>query len=140
MADISVTASAVQLKVESVSGSVRDVVYGESVTPGQLLYQNSSDTLYYKSDADASGKKQVEVLALTPGGANDPGVVAGPGAYVKLGSGVMTKGVAYFMSKTAGGICPQADVTSSGTAVSIAGVAYDTDTLYFRPINTGISL
>lgn len=132
MADISVTASAVQPKVQQCFP--KEVTYGESITPGQLLYQ-ASDSLFYKSDANASGKKQTTHIAITPGGANDPGIVAGPGSYIKLGTGVVTKGDAYFMSATPGGICPRADLSGSGTAVVQACQAYDADTIYFYPLN-----
>ena len=135
MTDISVTAAAV------IAGSGANVdrgeVAGATVTAGQAVYKDSTTGKCVLSDANGTGTRSV--LGLTLNGASD----GQPLAIVKGGdvtlNAVLTAGVPYFLSGTAGGICPEADVATGMQKIQI-GIAKSTTVLHVSIQGTGVTL
>ena len=71
-------------------------------------------------------------------GRPEPGVVALPGSDITIGA-TLTAGTAYYLSATAGGICPFADL-GAGDRVIFLDIAKSTSVLHFRPIDSGVIL
>lgn len=134
MADITITAASVAPGATTLK--LKPVTYGESgITQGMPLYQSTSDSKYYKADADAVATALGAVIAMSAGGADDPGFVAIPGtepgkALINMGA-TLTVGETYVVSTTAGGVAPISDL-GSGDFVSIIGVATTAALLDFR--------
>lgn len=133
MADITVTAANVAVGASTLRTKI--VQFGEAVTQGQVLYLSTSDSKYYKCDADAAASAIAECIALTPGSTNGYGLVAiaatEPGkALVNLGA-TLAVGTVYAVSTTAGGIAPIADL-ASGDYITTLGVATTTALLDFQ--------
>lgn len=134
MADISQTAA----NVASGSGNLKTelVQYGESVTQGMPLYQDSTNSKYYQCDAnDGIAKAACKRIALTPGAADAYGVVAVPSttpdkSLVNLGA-TLAIGTMYAVSATKGAIAPIADITSTQFVTTI-GFAVSASLLDFQ--------
>lgn len=90
----------------------KNVTWGETVTQGQSVYLKSYGK-WWKADANATESAGSAGLgvALTKGSADDPGIVV-TGGSMNLGA-TLTAGQPYFVSSTAGGICPAADLSST---------------------------
>jgi len=119
MTDISITAANV------VSGSdARTVagVAGEAITAGQALYKAAATGRWMKADADAATAEAREAKGISLNGAStgQPVNVQTSGK-ITIG-GTLTPGIAYYLSGTAGGICPVADV-GTGEYVDLIGMA-----------------
>lgn len=122
MADLTITAANVALAGNTTGAGPTVVQYGEAVTQGEPLYLDTSDGKYYLADADLSATaSEATKLAMTPGGADDFGIVAGAGMEVDLGA-TLVVGETYVVSATAGGIAPIGDLTS-GDYTCIIGTA-----------------
>jgi hypothetical protein len=133
MANLSITASSVGVNSQAVPTEV--VQYGATVTQGQPLYPQSGK--YYPTDAnDTALKAKATRIALTPGSTDEYGVVATPGADVDLGA-TLVVGETYVVSRTAGSICPIADLTT-GDYVTHLGVASAANNLKFYPRAYGV--
>lgn len=112
MADITQTAANVTI---TTTGAVDDdmVTAGATITPGDFVYSDSSDSYKYKpADADAS-----EAAATVVGMATTDAVDGGKLHIVKSGivnvGGTTADATAYVLSETAGGIKPAADLNSN---------------------------
>lgn len=125
MADLTITAASV--KVKSVTSQPLLGVVGESVTQGQPCYLKSSDSKYWKADADTLAEAAATVVALTPAATDGYALFAKAGATIDLGA-TLTVGQVYVVSATAGGICPYADL-GSGDFVTIIGVPTAADSI-----------
>lgn len=125
MADISVTASAVQ---KTSTTTVRKGVAGGTVTAGQPIYKDSTDNNDLKpAQADTAAKSKAIGVALH--GASD----GQPLEYATRGdvtfNAVLTVGQVYVVSDAAaGGIAPVADL-ASGDYPTLLGVATTTTNL-----------
>ena len=113
------------------------IQFGETVTQGMPVYKSTSDSKYYKADADTLAAAKAEAIALTPGTADSYGLIALPSntpglALVNVGA-TLTAGQVYVVSTTAGGIAPYSDL-ASGDYVTILGVATTTALLDLRCI------
>jgi hypothetical protein len=114
MTDLTITAA----NVVPGSGYSRAVgIAGEAITAGQSVFLDSSTGKWMKADANATGKKSVGGIALTGSALNQPIVVLTAGD-ITIGATV-EPGTAYCLSNTAGGICPQADLTTGDDVVLI---------------------
>lgn len=137
MANLSITAANVGL-----GSNVRTetVQFGATVTQGQAVYLLTSDGKYYPSDANVSAAQTGQnAIVLTPAGVDGFGVIVRQqNAKVNLGA-TLVKGTTYVVSATAGGICPQADLTT-GDGVIILGIASTTALLDLQINATGIVL
>lgn len=126
MADLSITAASV---VTSGSDFSKEVgVAGETITAGMAVYKSSSTGKWMKADNNAASAEARTALgiALTGSSLNQPIVVQTDGD-VTIGAS-LTAGAEYYLSDTAGGICPVADV-GSGEYICRIGIAKSTTVL-----------
>lgn len=119
MADITITAG----NVISGSGSaVETGTANATITAGQPVYRASADSRFGLSDANSATAEVRDVygIALNGASAGQPISVHKSGP-LTIGATLVVGGV-YTLSRTAGGICPVADLTT-GDYVSVIGVA-----------------
>lgn len=129
MADISITAASV--KPGASTTTLQRVQYGATITQGQAVYPDDTDSNKYKlADADVAASALAGGIAITPGVANDYGFVATLGP-VNMGA-TLAVGQTYVVSTTAGGVCPLSDL-ASGDYVRILGQATTTALLDLFP-------
>lgn len=110
MADISITAANVQ---PGSNAKKETGVAGATVTAGQLVYKDASDSNKFKladCDSATAAARDVYGVALHGAAAGQPLTVQTAGN-ITIGATV-TSGIPYFSSGTAGGICPFADMAS----------------------------
>lgn len=125
MADITVTAANV---AAGANASTEIGTAGVTVTAGQLLYKDSTDSSHLKlADADAS-QATAQLVGIALHGSLDGQPLkfqvegdCNPGATVAVGT-------TYVVSGTAGGIAPIADLASSDYT-SILGIATTTSNI-----------
>jgi hypothetical protein len=116
---------------------LRIVQYGGTVSVGQAVVQSSSK--YVAADANASlALAAAEGIAMTPGVTDGYGVVAFSGSVLLIGT-TMTVGETYLLSRTAGGIMPNADRTT-GDYVTRLGTAATATQLELAIKATGIQV
>lgn len=108
MTDLSVTAGSV---TPGANARLDYGVAGEAITPLQPVYK-AADGKWYKSDSNAGTDliRAATAVSVVTAAANQPITVQKSGK-VNCGS-ILTKNIPYFLSDTAGGICPIADVGS----------------------------
>lgn len=125
MAALVITEADVQLA--SISGAkIETIQLGETMTAGQPYFKdaNASNKAKKAQCDDSAGK--VAVGVLIKGGATDEygiGITSGtfqPGVS-------LTKGVSYYLGKTAGEIVPFADLVSGDTIVHLFRASSTTD-------------
>lgn len=133
MADITVTAA--NVKPVGTSRTLQTVRYGETVTQGQPVYLKSADDKYWKADADTSAEAAAIGIVITPGVADDYGVIVTTGQ-VNMGA-TLAVGQVYVVSVNAGGVAPYSDL-GTGDYVTILGVASTTAILDIGINATGI--
>lgn len=125
MADLTITAANVALGGSGTS--VRVVQVGESVTQGETGYLNNTDNKHYLADADDSETTaNADCLFLSPASADGYAVAVFSGP-VNVGA-TLTVGEQYYVSDTAGGIKPAADL-ATGDFVTLLGIATATNVL-----------
>ncbi|CAL8972887.1 hypothetical protein RHODGE_RHODGE_01032 [Rhodoplanes serenus] len=138
MADISITATAVVAGSDAVTAQG---TAGATITAGQAVYIDANGVLQLADcDAGTAGN-----IARSPVGiALNGGATGQPIVYMKAGdltlNAALTKGARYYLSATAGGIAPEADMTGSGKDVVLLGIARSTTVLAVRMLNLGITL
>ncbi len=125
MADISITAANVGVGASTLK--TRNVQFGEAVTQGQAVYVSTSDSKYYKCDADTQATAIAAGIVLSPAATNGYGLIALPAeqpgqAIVNFGAGTLAVGTVYAVSTTPGGIAPIADL-AAGDFITTLGVA-----------------
>ena len=131
--DLSITVG--NVKVYETATKILVVRYGETVTAGMPVYKKTSDSEYYKADANnTSAEALCAGIALVGGVDNGYGVIVTSGE-MDLGA-TLTVGAQYLVSDTAGGIYPQADV-STGDFISSLGVTVATGKFIVNIKNTG---
>lgn len=125
MAALSVTAANV------VKGSDAQVTYGiagATITAGQTVYLDSSDSKFKLADADSATAAVRACAGIALNGAAD-GQPLAVQTLGDLGFGaILTAGLIYCLGDVAGGIIPSADL-SAGERVWILGIAKTTSTL-----------
>jgi hypothetical protein len=122
MADLTVTAASVLFT----SGTKNTGVAGATITAGQSLYLDSADSKLKLAQADGTAAEVAAVgIALHAAGANQPLTYAGSGSVINIGA-TTVKTTTYVVSATAGGVAPQADLTS-GHRICRLGYATATD-------------
>jgi hypothetical protein len=122
MADITITAAS----VVAGTGSVRKAgIAGETITAGQAIYLSSTTQKWMLADNNSAEAEPRTAIGIALNGAalNQPTVALTSGD-VTIGA-TLTAGAAYYLSDTAGGICPLADVLS-GEYVCLIGLAKTT--------------
>lgn len=135
MADVTITAASV---AKGTGATIARGRAGASVTAGQALYEDATDGEMKLADSDASAATAaVKGLALHASGDGQPleWIEEGP---VTLGTSPLTAGEPYFLSATAGGICPYADL-DTGMRVVHVGYAISASVLYVLIYDTGVT-
>lgn len=134
MSDLTVTAASVK-PGSSTSAITKNGTYGETVTAGQAVYLNSSDSLYYKAECDSTSAKATAVgIAMNSGSANQPATILTKGSCT-IGATVAV-GTVYVVSATAGGIAPTTDLASTNY-VTVLGVGDSPATLNINILASG---
>jgi hypothetical protein len=136
MADITITAANV---LAGVNADTENGTLGAAATAGQALYKAAADGRWYLADNNAASAevRAARGIALNGGGVGQPVRVLLSGLCT-IG-GTMTAGVAYYLSDTAGGICPVADV-GSGEYSCLIGIATTTAILDVKFQYSGVAL
>lgn len=124
MSDLSITTSQVQPNATGARSEVTGIA-GEAITAGQTVYYDASTGTWKKAQADGTaaeaGQDGYGIALNSAPGANQPVQVALPGSTVTLGAGAApAAGTIYFISPTAGGIAPVADLSSTNKINPIA--------------------
>jgi len=134
MADITITAA----NVIRTSADTTTGIAGETITAGMAVYLKASDSRYWKAQSDGTLAEATAVgVALHAALANQPLTIATSGT---INIGATTAKVFYYVSSTAGGIAPVADLTSGHYIASI-GYATATDgSFVVKPTVTGATV
>lgn len=118
MADYTVTASS----VSGSGGSRKWYKAGEALDAGMPVYQHT-DNRAYKALNDTAAHAAVVGIALNSADAQDQYVQVQAGGSITTGANSFTnKAETVYLSGTAGGMCPEADLTSS-TYVTLIGLS-----------------
>lgn len=132
MADLTITAGNV---VPSSTASTLHGTAGAAITAGQAVYLDTTTNTYKLCDADVAASAVCAGIALNGASSGQPITILTDGQ-ITIGATVV-RGTAYYVSLTAGGICPAADI-STGDYVSLIGIADSTTTILVKRINTGV--
>lgn len=136
MADLSITATSVLA-----GGGAKTVegVAGAALTAGQVVYLDSATNSYKLADNNSAtaAARSPDGIALNGAASGQPVEVLTRGP-VTIGA-TMTAGVVYYLSATAGGICPVADLTT-GHYPTILGIATSTTVLSVQIHESGVAL
>lgn len=136
MTDISITAANV---AQGSNAIVKPVAFGVAVVAGKALVKDPATNKYVLADNNhATAALRVhDGIALNGGGDGQPGDMQVSGD-ITIGA-TLTPGVSYWLSDTAGGICPYADVGSGERAV-LVGVAISASVLRLARVDSGTAL
>lgn len=121
MADLSVTAS--QVVASTTTSDIEHGTSGEAITIGQSVYKKASDGKIYKADANASSATATAIgIAISTASAANQGMSWQKSGTITIGAAAsITAGATYYVSATAGGIAPEADL-ATGHYVTFLGV------------------
>ena len=133
MADLTITAA----NVAVTSGETETGTAGAAITAGQVVFKNASGN-FALADADDTSLDEVYGIALNGAASGQPLEVAKSGCSITIGA-TLTAGLAYYLSATAGGIAPYADLVADDRVIYL-GSATSTSVLAFRPFDTGVIL
>lgn len=134
MADLTITAANVD---PAAAGVNKNAVAGVAITAGQAIYLDATASNVAKlADADASLAAATSVGIAVCDAAAGQIVVYRDAGDIDLGV-TLTVGELYFVSDTAGGIKPSADL-GTGDYVTLLGIADATDNLVVKMINFGV--
>lgn len=136
MADLTITAANV---IAGTNAVVERGVAGATITAGQPVYKEAASSKYKLADNDsvATGATTPRGIALHGASDGQPLDIQTDGD-ITIGA-TMTAGVAYYLSATAGGICPVGDL-GSGKTVSLIGVSISTTVLRMGLLASGVAL
>lgn len=134
MADVTITPA----NVVAGTNAVRDIgTAGETITAGKAVYFDAATSRWKLSDNNGTGTRQVHGVALNGASLNQPISIAKSGD-VTIGA-TLVAGTAYYLSATAGGICPAADLATGMDAILI-GLAKSTTVLAIAVQDSGVTL
>ena len=136
MSDLTITAASV---VKGANARIdRNGFAGETITAGQAVVKNSSG-YWVKADSNhaTAALNAATGIALNGASQYQPIDVQTDG-FITIGA-TLTAGVAYYLSDTAGGICPVADV-GSGEKAQVIGIATSTTVLKLGFLASGVAL
>jgi hypothetical protein len=132
--DISITSSAVVAN----SNATRDIgTAGETIVAGKAIFLDAATSKWMLSDNNGTGTRQVHGIALNGASLNQPVSMIKSGD-LTVGS-VLTAGTDYWLSATAGGICPRADLATGMDTIQI-GVAKSATVLAIDIQDPGVTL
>lgn len=136
MADLTVTAATCVPVAGSLIGWG---TAGATITAGKAIYLEASTNTWKLADNNSGTAevRQATAIALTGSSAGQPLAYQTSGE-LTLGA-TMTAGVAYYLSDTAGGICPVADL-GSGEYPCLIGIASSTTVIKLGFNYSGVAL
>jgi hypothetical protein len=135
MTDLVITAGNV---VKGTGATTETLIAGASITAGQSLYKDASDSnkaKLFDADSATAAARSFYGIALNSASSGQP-VVVQTGGNITIGATVAV-GVAYYASDTPGGICPFADL-ESGDYPTIIGIGISTTQIKIQPIAAGV--
>lgn len=141
MADVTITAANVAKVASSNPRVLTQYNAGEAITAGQLVYLKSSDSEWYRAQADGTAEEAGSVnlgVALHTSANGQPLAVQTSGN-ITIG-GTVVAGTEYVASDNLGGIAPHSDLTVSGRRYSRVGYATTTAILKLDLLATGVTL
>lgn len=136
MADLSITAA----NCVPVAGTLIEYgTAGATITAGKAIYLDSSTNTWKLADSNGASEeiRWAKALALTGSSSGQPIAYMRAGD-VTLGA-TMTAGIQYYLSDTAGGICPVADL-GSGEYPCTVGIATSTSVMRLNFTYSGVAL
>lgn len=135
MADLSITAASV---VRGSNALVENGIAGATITQGKTVYKEAASGQYKLADSDSATAEANAVygIALNSASSGQPLTVQ-TGGDITIGA-TLTVGADYFLSETAGGIQPGADVATAEKMVAL-GYAISATVLRLRIQNLGIA-
>jgi len=134
MTDLVVTAANV---IKGADAMIEHGTAGATITAGQPVYLDETTGKFLLSDNNATGKKTVRGIALNGAAANQPLTIQRKGD-ITIG-GTLTAGSRYYLSDTAGGIIPEADLASGMDVVQL-GLAKSASVLVLDVQTPGVTL
>lgn len=137
MADLSITAASV---ISQGGARVdRQGLAGATIAAGDMVYKDPSSGQYLLADDDSAtaAAKIPTGIALNGAAAGQPLAVHKNGDIV-IGA-ALTPGTAYYLSNTAGKICPFADLATPESPVFI-GIARSASVLRVNITSSGVAL
>jgi hypothetical protein len=136
MADLAITAANV---VAGNGAKTETGTAGAVITAGQVVYKDAADNKFKLADTDSAtaAARSPYGIALHAAAANQPlaVLVSGP---ITIGAAVAAA-VPYFLSGTAGGICPFADV-AAGDYTCIIGMGVSATVINVKFQEAGVVL
>jgi hypothetical protein len=137
MAALSITPADVQVTSTS-NQETRIVATGVTVTAGSVCTLDSNGkVILAECDSSTNNGGQGLYIALSGATASQPVVLARPGTDITISS-VMTTGIFYYLSATAGSIIPVADLVSTNYVTQL-GYAKSATVFSFSPTVTGLT-
>lgn len=141
MADLSITSS--QVVATSDATKITEGKSGAAITIGQSVYYDTSTTSWKLAQADGTAAEaECKGIAVSEATAANQRVSVQQGGTITLGAAAsMTAGAAYYLSETAGGIAPEADITAS-SYLTFMGIANGSDQLVMPsggPVASGVA-
>lgn len=136
MADLSITAANV---VAGANSAQDHGTAGETITAGKAVYKSATTKKWMLADSNSAtaAARQAGGIALNGASDGQPITVHKSGD-LTVGA-VLTAGQAVYLSDTAGGLCPLADV-GAGEYVCLIGLAKSTSVLAVDIQFPGVSL
>lgn len=136
MADLSITAANVQ---RAAGARTANGTAGATIAAGQVVYLDTAAGTYKLADCDSAtaAVRSPAGIALNSASSGQPVEVLTSGG-ITIGATV-TAGVAYYLSPTAGGICPVADLLT-GDYPTIIGIATSASVIDVRIHQSGVAL
>lgn len=137
MADVSVTGASV---IPASGSLVQAVTAGATVTAGQVVYKDTSDSNQYKpADSDAAASAVGAGIAITDAEDEQPFVICTQGDLAVGTAGCVSIGTPYVVSSNAGGIAPFADAGSANYITHLGIATLDT-TITLRVQSSGVAI
>lgn len=137
MTDLVITAASIAPASNAV---IQNSAAGEAVAQGKAVYFDSSLQQWLLSDANhaTAAKRRPTGIALNTTTAAGQKLAVQTGGDITIGA-TLTGGSRYYASATAGGIAPEADLTT-GMEVSLIGIAKSASLLSLLFANTQVVL
>lgn len=135
MADLTITAASV---LPLTGAKKARGLAGATITAGQAVYRDASTGKYLLADSDSATAPVRELYGIALNGASDgQPIEVQTGGDITIGA-TLTAGTTLYLSPTAGGICPLADI-QVGDYYSIVGIAISTSVLRLAIANSGVA-
>lgn len=135
MADLTITAA--NVKAGSNASVDRTGLAGAAVAAGQPVYWDGSRWQLADDNSVTAAARVAGGIALN-GASTDQPLAVLMGGDITIGA-TLTAGSVYYLSATAGGICPAADL-ATGQYPCIIGIAKSTTVLNVEINSAGVSL